>query len=86
MTLQQLRKRIDRVDAQILRLLNQRATLGLEVGRLKKREGRCLFDPKREQAILRHLTQVNGGPLSSPAIRVIYREILRQVRRLEQSA
>ena len=86
MTLQQLRKRIDRVDAQILRLLNQRAALGLEVGCLKKREGRRLFDPKREQAILRRLTEVNGGPLSAPAIRVIYREILRQVRRLEQSA
>ena len=85
MTLQQLRQRIDQVDRRLLRLLNRRAGLALRVGRLKKRHGRSLFDPRREQAILRQLTAANRGPLPAPAVRVIYREILKQVRRLEQS-
>lgn len=85
MTLQQLRNRIDRLDDRVLALLNQRARLGLRVGALKRRQGKQLFDPKREQAILRRLAAGNGGPLPPEAVRAIYREILRQVRRLEQS-
>ena len=84
-TLEQLRQHIDRIDAQVLRLLNRRAGLAMRVGRLKQRDGLRLFDPKREAAILRHLTHVNTGPLSAAAVRVIYREILRQVRRVERS-
>ena len=85
MTLQLLRRRIDRIDAQLLRLLNRRARVGMQVGRLKKQYGRRLFDPARERAILRQLTAQNGGPLSPSAVRAIYREILRQTRRVEQS-
>lgn len=85
MDLQVLRKRIDRLDAQLLRLLNTRAALALRVGLLKKRQGRRLFDPKREQAVLRRVTGADRGPLSAQAVRAIYREILRQIRRLEQS-
>jgi len=85
MSLQVLRRQIDRLDARILRLLNQRARLAIRVGRLKKRQGRQLFDPKREQAVLRQVTQADHGPLSAQAVRAIYREILRQIRRLEQS-
>ena len=83
--LQQLRSHIDRLDARVLALLNQRGRLALRVGWLKRRRGRRLFDPRREQAILKRLGALNGGPLSSAAVRAIYREILRQVRRLEQS-
>ena len=86
MTLEQLRQHIDRLDAQVLRLLNRRATVGLRVGRLKKRNGLRLFDAKREQAILRRLVALNAGPLPAAAVRAIYREILRQVRNLERSA
>ena len=80
-----LRKHIDRLDHQLLGLLNKRADLAVRVGLLKKRQGRRLFDPKREQAILRQVTSANHGPLSTRAVRAIYREILRQIRRLEQS-
>jgi len=85
MTLQQLRKQIDRLDYRLLRLLNKRATLAVRVGLLKKRQGRRLFDLKREQEILCRVTQANHGPLSPEAVRTIYREILRQIRRLEHS-
>jgi chorismate mutase-like protein len=85
MTLQLLRRRIDRIDSQLLRLLNRRAGLAIRVGRLKRRRGGRLFDPARERAILRRLAEANGGPLSREAVRALYREILRQTRRVEQS-
>ena len=86
MTLQQLRQQIDRLDRQLLRLLNQRARLGVAVGRLKKRNGLKLFDPVREREILARLAAINSGPLSSAAIRAIYRQILQQTRRTERAA
>ena len=86
MNLQGLRNQIDRLDSQLLRLLNRRASLALRVGTLKKRQGRRRFDPQREQEILDRLMWINPGPLAAPAVRLIYREILRQIRRLEQSA
>jgi chorismate mutase/prephenate dehydratase len=85
-TVQQLRNRIDRLDDRMLTLLNQRGRLGLQVGRLKRRNGQRVFDRTREYAILKRLSALNRGPLSPAAVRAIYREILRQIRRLEQSA
>ena len=86
MTLEQLRKQIDQVDDRVLRLLNQRASLAKRVGAIKQRQGRRLFDPRRERAILRRLAEANQGPLSERAIHAIYREILQQVRRAERVA
>jgi len=86
MTLEQLRRHIDRLDRRLLELVNRRARLALRVGRIKKRQGRRLFDPARERAILRRLTDANRGPLSAGAVRAVYREIFRQIRRLEHSA
>ena len=85
-TLEQLRTHIDRLDERLLMLLNTRGRLALCVGRIKKRQGKRLFDPARERIVLRQLLAANPGPLSTRAVRAIYREILTQVRRLEQSA
>lgn len=81
--LQSLRTRIDRIDLQLLHVLNRRAALALRAGRLKARRGLPIFDERRERQVLRRVTQANGGPLSSDALRRIFREILRQSRRLE---
>ncbi|MBI3324695.1 MAG: chorismate mutase [Candidatus Omnitrophica bacterium] len=85
MTLQQLRNQIDRLDGQLLRLINRRARLAMRVGLLKQQQRRPLFDPKRERAILHRLTTANGGPLPASSIDAIFREILRQARRLERA-
>jgi len=85
-TLSQLRRHIDRLDERLLMLLSQRGELALRVGKIKKRQGKGLFDSARERVILRQVVKANGGPLSGRAVRAIYREILKQMRRLEQSA
>ena len=84
MSLPVLRKQIDQLDTQILRLLNRRARLAMRAGLLKKRQGRRMFDRQREQAVLQRVRRSNHGPLSTQAARAIYREILKQVRRLER--
>jgi chorismate mutase / prephenate dehydratase len=83
-TLEQLRKKIDRIDRQLLQLLNRRASLALQIGRWKRRKDRPIFDGNRENAVLRRTIRSNGGPLSAPAVRAIFREILRTSRRLQK--
>ncbi len=85
MTLSQLRKQIDALDIQLLRLLNRRAQLVLRIGHLKKKRGMPIFNSRREEEVLRRLTQTTAGPLSPAATRKIFREILRRSRKLQTS-
>lgn len=74
--LQQLREQIDRIDDQLLELLNQRARLVLEIGKIKKQEQRRFHVLEREEAIYQRLVKSNPGPFPSAAIRPIFREIM----------
>ena len=72
------RKEIDRLDDEILRLLNERSKSVVEIGKLKKQRdaGANLHTPAREAAIIERLVQQNTGPFPSDAIRPVYREIM----------
>src|SRR6266852_7649098 len=51
--LRRLRRRIDALDRRIVRLLNERAELAREVGRVKETNGRrAIRDAQREREIL----------------------------------
>lgn len=76
MALSRLRKDIDKIDRQILRLLNRRTKLILGIGRLKKKKGMGVYVPYREKDVYSKLSKENKGPLSSKSIRAIYREIM----------
>ena len=78
------RKRIDEIDEQLLRLLNERARCAVEVGHLKKRSGQPTWQPERELEILRHVEAANGGPLGNPAIRRLFERIIDEARSLER--
>ncbi len=78
-----VRRRIDRLDLQMLALLNGRARFALEIGRIKKRRKWPVFDAKREAFVLRHVTRANRGPLSDAAVQRIFQRILTQCRRRE---
>lgn len=69
------RDEIDRIDAEILRLLNRRMECAMEVGRIKLSKGIPLFHPEREQLVAQRLSELNTGPLSEESLRSIYREI-----------
>ena len=76
MGLEELRKQIDQVDGELLRLLGDRADLVHRVGTLKKEAGAEIYAPEREQQLLQSLLKRNEGRLTPESIRAIYREIM----------
>jgi chorismate mutase len=81
-----LRKRIDELDEQLVRLLSARAACALEVGRAKKAAGVQIYQPSREAEVLAHVALVNRGPLDDGAIRRLFERIIDEARRLERMA
>ena len=84
MSLKKLRRDIDRIDRNILSLLNQRAALTIQIGKLKERRGDHVFDPNREKEIYEKVGHLNRGPLSKETVQAIYREIISGARALEK--
>jgi chorismate mutase/prephenate dehydratase len=78
-----LRQKIDRVDEQILRLLNERAEIVLEVGKMKSEARSNFYDPKRESEVLQRLTSRNTGSFPGHAISPVFHEIISACRSLE---
>jgi chorismate mutase/prephenate dehydratase len=72
------RKEIDRIDDEILRLLNERSKSVIEIGKLKKQKDADanLHTPAREAAIIDRLMRQSQGPFPTEAIRSVYREIM----------
>jgi len=76
MKIKNWRKKIDAIDTAMLHLLNLRAELALEVGRLKGERGLALRVPAREQEILSRMKRLNAGPLAEESVEKIYQLIL----------
>ncbi|PLX74786.1 MAG: prephenate dehydratase [Desulfuromonas sp.] len=79
-----LRQKIDEIDDKILTLLNERAGVVVEVGRLKEGASSDFYVPSREQAIYQRLTEQNPGPFPNDGIRRVFREIISASLNLEQ--
>jgi chorismate mutase/prephenate dehydratase len=75
-TLKTLRQEIDAVDDRLLDLLNQRAALVLEVGRLKSASKGEFHVPSREREIYERLSSQNPGPFPNEGLRSVFREIM----------
>ncbi|HET6514291.1 MAG TPA: prephenate dehydratase [Thermodesulfovibrionales bacterium] len=82
--LKRLRDEIDSIDDRLLSLLNRRAKIVLEIGRIKRREGTSFYSPLRESEILQRLTSTNKGPFPNDALRILFREILSASLSLEE--
>ena len=80
-----LRQAIDAIDRELLELLNRRARISLEVGKLKAGKSGPIFRPQREQNIIDSLAAQNSGPLPSQHVRSIWREIFSSSRSLQQT-
>jgi len=71
-----LRQKIDALDTELLRLLNERAEYAKEIGAIKNRQSLPIYSPDREMKLLSSLVKRSQGPLRPEAIRAIYREIM----------
>lgn len=81
--LKELRKRIDALDEEILNLLNQRAEVVKEVGRVKSKSNTSYYVPHREKAVISRLQSMNNGSFPNSALESVYKEIMSACRSLE---
>ncbi|MHB2149007.1 chorismate mutase [Calditrichota bacterium LG25] len=82
--IEELRIKIDAIDRQLVRLLNQRATHANQIGEIKRRLGLPVYVPEREEQVIENVKKSNPGPLSGEAIGRIYERIIDESRRLER--
>lgn len=78
-----VRKKIDQVDAKIVGLLSERASLAQNIGQTKNLREEEVYVPNREKEIFQRISSLNHGPLPEQALRSIYREVLSASRSLE---
>ncbi len=81
---QRRREEIDRLDAELVRLLNQRASIALDLAQLKQDLGWEICDPARERQVLSQIVNSNAGPFDRQSLRRIFRRIICESRRMEQ--
>jgi chorismate mutase len=87
--IEELRRRIDVIDDQLVRLLNVRVACALEIGRLKHDAGMPIYDPEREKkvlALVRESATHLSGPLEAEAVVRIFERIIDEARRAERIA
>lgn len=82
--LEDLRGNIDRIDDEILKLLNKRAENVIKIGRIKREKNVKLHTPERERQILERLSTENKGPFPNDALKTVYREIISASLSLEE--
>ena len=81
--LKEFRGLIDSLDEKILALLNERATVALEIGATKKSAGLPVVELTRERVVVERMRGRNSGPLGNDAIERIYIAIMLEMRRLQ---
>ena len=85
MSLSEHRQAIDKLDAQIVKLLNDRTRHVLAIGEIKLAAGEEIYAPHRERAVFERVCSHNAGPVTNDQLRAIYREIMSSALALEKT-
>lgn len=83
MDLKDLRNQIDKIDDEILTLLDKRMGIVKEIGKLKLRSNTAIYHPKRENEIIERLINNQKNNITNKGIEAIYQEIFATSRYLE---
>jgi chorismate mutase/prephenate dehydratase len=79
-----LRERIDAIDNKIVALLNERARIALEIGRVKDAQGqKPIRDPAREAAVIERVTSASEGLFPQPELVALYRKLISATRKVQ---
>jgi chorismate mutase len=79
----ELRERVDEVDRELIEALSERARIVQEIMAIKAGVGAPVYDPRREEEILRSVVERNPGPIYDSSMRDIFELILHRIRDLE---
>lgn len=71
-----LREQIDALDEQLVELLNRRAQIIVQVGKLKQNKSLSIYAPEREKRVLDRVRELNSGPLPDSVLVAIWRELM----------
>ncbi|MCD6446947.1 MAG: chorismate mutase [Candidatus Marinimicrobia bacterium] len=71
------RKKIDKIDEQLVKLLDERMGLAFELGKLKKSDGRDVFDANREEEVFNKLQDLPKQTIRDDEIKELYEQIIR---------
>ena len=71
------RKKIDKIDEQLVKLLDERMGLAFELGKLKKFDGRDVFDANREEEVFNKLQDLPKQTIRDDEIKELYEQIIR---------
>ena len=74
-----LRQKIDELDHKIVELINARARIVVDIGKVKHQSGTPVYAPDREKIVLERIRAANksvGGPLPDSCLEAIYRELM----------
>lgn len=83
--LAECRRNIDRIDVQVLALLNERARVVEIIGTVKRDQTLPVYEPKREEAVYKNVLENNHGPLSGDAARRIFERVIDEMRTLQKT-
>lgn len=87
LSVEALRAEIDQIDEVLVRLLDSRARCAYAIGRVKRAEGKAIYEPAREASVLAHVREVNqalGGPLDDEAIARLFERVIDEARRIQR--
>jgi chorismate mutase/prephenate dehydratase len=79
-----LRAQIDRIDLELVDLLNRRAAIAMEIGRIKDQQGLAIYSPAREEQVLDRVQSASKGPLPHDNLRAIFRELMSASRAIQR--
>jgi chorismate mutase len=78
------RKKIDDLDDEIVKLLNERAAAAIAIGEQKASQSAAIYEPQREQQVLDNVQRLNAGPLSGAQLQDIYQRVMDIMRALQR--
>lgn len=79
------RELIDRLDLELLEVLNRRTAIVEEIGRIKQDLHLAVYEPKREDQVFANVTAHNHGPLGQDAVKRIFERIIDEMRTVQQT-
>ena len=79
-----IRKRIDELDTELLRLLNERAECVVKIGAIKQKAQSNVVVPQREKELLDRLTSLNNGPMTEKMVHSLFQEIIDTLKELQK--
>ncbi|MFB3060460.1 MAG: chorismate mutase [Candidatus Binatia bacterium] len=80
------RKKIDELDLELVKLLNQRSQCAIEIGKLKHKLDIEIYDPRREEEVIGRVWKEANGPLSQDAVKRLFERIIDESRRAERES